>query len=72
MIYFKLRHVTTGDHVRVLLFVGNGHTLALAGDLIMRVGEYQVFAAALYSAANTWQPGVLSVEEVKVEEGPVS
>jgi hypothetical protein len=37
-----------GEHVHMRVFVGNTrHSLGKAGELVMRVGEWQLFGAAL-------------------------
>lgn len=63
----KLRSERKGDHVHVDVFMGSPY--ALTGNLIMLVGEWQVFGAALYAARDSWPPGTLVVEEEELPEG---
>lgn len=44
----KIEYVRRGEHVHARVFVGaQRHALGKAGDLVFRVGEWQLFGAAL-------------------------
>lgn len=64
--HLKLKAELLGEHVHEHVFVGPDRDhLALAGTLVMDIGQYQLFGAALLMGAKKTQ-GLLTVEsEVK-------
>jgi hypothetical protein len=50
-----------GDHVHCRIFMGEDGTRAHVGTLIMRIGEWQIFGAALGTAAKAFGPDHLTV-----------
>lgn len=80
MTRFKLRSERHGDHEHVTVFVtqseADSPTYANAGKLVLRVGEYQIFGAALAHARDTFMPGHFGVVfepvwEADVEAAPL-
>lgn len=64
MTRIKLRGMRRGEHVHCTVFMDHADgTYANLGTLIMRVGEYQLFGAALFAARDAWPAGTLRVDE---------
>jgi len=65
MTRFKFRQERRGEHVHIDVFVTQGEsespTYANAGKMTLRVGEAQVFGAAMCHARDTWTPGHIGV-----------
>lgn len=68
----RLRDVRKGDHIHTRVFIGEDvDHLALAGRLVFKVGEWQMFGAALLLGAQQTK-GRLVVQhpdDLKIVEG---
>ena len=71
--YLRLRSERKGSHVHQRVFVGpDSEHLALAGTLVMNIGEWQLFGAALLLGAKATK-GHLTVDspdEIEVVKDP--
>ena len=60
----KLKSASRGHHIEVRVFMGpDKDHLALAGVLMMRVGEYQLFAASLLMGSRQTHGQFALIEE---------